>query len=463
LFSYLEGKTEIQNLKRTFTRIGEELSYFDNPKILDLPQREVGTPYYGDLKVTKYLSTLGTPNPMHRLWNDGFWNKLTMAHGCYWGKCTFCDVSLDYIGRYEPIDAKIICDRIEEIIVQTGQTGFHFVDEAAPPALMRDVAIEILRRNLIITWWTNIRFEKSFTMDLCALLAASGCVAVSGGLEVASDRLLKEIAKGVSVSQVTLVTHRFQQNDIRVHAYLMYGFPTQTEQETIDSLEVVRQLFENDVVNSGFWHRFSMTIHSPVGLDPEKFGAKPASTELSPFANNDVDHEDQLGAEHHKFEKGLNASLYNYMHGTGFDIELQDWFDFDIPTTSHPHNYIRTIIENDHTSEQGIVSKSDLSKRIIWIGNEINGYEDQELNEFAFAIHYKNDLTELGFTIDLGKWLVDQINVCKVQGRLNDKGNVTTLKSFRDNFNATLPTLDFDDFWFSEEIGTLKKAGLLLV
>jgi hypothetical protein len=76
-------------------------------------------------------------NPMHRLWSDGRWNKLTMAHGCYWGKCTFCDISLDYIKVYEPVAANLLCDRIEELIEKTGQTGFHFVDEAAPPALMR--------------------------------------------------------------------------------------------------------------------------------------------------------------------------------------------------------------------------------------------------------------------------------------------------------------------------------------
>ena len=55
-----------------------------------------------------------------------------------------------------------------------------------------------------------------------------------------------------------------------VHAYLMYGFPTQTAQETIDSLEVVRQLFEAGVVQSGFWHQFAMTAHSPIGINPEK-------------------------------------------------------------------------------------------------------------------------------------------------------------------------------------------------
>ena len=67
---------------------------------------------------------------------------------------------------------------------------------------MREVALEILRRNLTVTWWTNIRFEKSFTSDLCVLLKSSGCIAVSGGLEVASDRLLELIKKELLLSKL---------------------------------------------------------------------------------------------------------------------------------------------------------------------------------------------------------------------------------------------------------------------
>ena len=139
-----------------------------------------------------------------------------MAHGCYWGKCTFCDISLDYIKVYEPLTAALLCDRMQTLVAQTGQTGFHFVDEAAPPALMRGLAIEILRRGLVVSWWANIRFEKSFTADLCVLLKASGCIAISGGLEVASDRLLALIDKGVTVAQVAQVTRNFTAAGIMV-------------------------------------------------------------------------------------------------------------------------------------------------------------------------------------------------------------------------------------------------------
>lgn len=340
LLEHLEGKRTAQQLKRVFLREGGVVLYSNLAPEKDIPQREVGTPDYSDLLLKDYLSVIEIVNPMHRLWSDGRWNKLTLAHGCYWGKCSFCDVSLDYIQRYEPVTAALLCDRIETIIEQTGQHGFHFVDEAAPPALMRELALEIIKRKLTIVWWTNIRFEKSFTPDLCKLLKASGCIAVSGGLEVASDRLLALMKKGVTVAQVARVAAAFTAADIMVHAYLMYGFPTQTAQETIDALEMVRQLLEAGVVQSGFWHQFAMTAHSPVGLAPEEYQVQAIGPDFGGFAENDLFHEDPTGAQHEQFSEGLKQALFNYMHGAGLDWPLQEWFEQAVPSTSVAPDFI---------------------------------------------------------------------------------------------------------------------------
>ena len=274
---------------RTYILKGKDVVYVNNNSFSDIPMSKRGIPDYSGLLLDKYLSVIEMTNPMHSLWSNGRWNKLTLAHGCYWGKCAFCDGSLDYIGRFEPLTAQEIANRMEALISQTGERGFHFVDEAAPPALLKELALEIIRRKLVVVWWTNIRFEKSYTLDLCRLLKRSGCIAVSGGLEVASDRLLKLINKGVTVPQVAKVTDYFTQSGIMVHAYLMYGFPSETAQETIDSLEIVRQLFMNGLVQSGFWHRFAMTAHSPVGCHPEKYAVKMTEKPFGGFARNDIE------------------------------------------------------------------------------------------------------------------------------------------------------------------------------
>ena len=292
----------------------------------DVPAAHAGTPSYAGLPLDRYLSVVELLNPMHRLWSDGRWNKITVAHGCYWKKCSFCDVTLDYIGRYDPVAADVLVDRIEAIIAETGQSGFHLVDEAAPPAGLRALAERLLARNVTITWWGNIRFEKTFTPELCALLARSGCVAVSGGLEVASDRLLALMKKGVTVEQVARVTRAFTDAGVMVHAYLMYGFPTETEQETIDSLERVRQLFAAGCIQSAFWHRFAATVHSPIGKQPELFGIRLTRPPVT-FAENEVAFTDPTAVDHDRLGVGLRKALYNYMHGLGLETDVRRWFD----------------------------------------------------------------------------------------------------------------------------------------
>ncbi|MDP3253064.1 MAG: B12-binding domain-containing radical SAM protein [Hydrogenophaga sp.] len=325
LLEHLQGKRSKQRLVRSFVREDNAVRYinFVEP---DVPFEDVGTPTWDGLPLDRYLSLLDMLNPMHRLWSDGRWNKLTVAHGCYWKKCSFCDVSLDYISRYETASAGTLADRIEAIVSETGQTGFHFVDEAAPPKALKALAQELLHRQLPVSWWGNIRFEKTFTPELCQLLADSGCIAMSGGLEVASDRLLTLMKKGVSVEQVARVTKGFADAGILVHAYLMYGFPTQTVQDTVDALEYVRQLFENGCIQSGFFHRFACTVHSPVGLDPAAYGIELIPLPEVTFAKNDIGFIDPTGVDHDALGIGLRKAIYNYMHGIGLDEDVRVWF-----------------------------------------------------------------------------------------------------------------------------------------
>ena len=344
LLEHLQGKRGVQRLVRTFVRDAQQQVRFMQWSEPDVPFESVGTPTWDGLPLDRYLSLLDMLNPMHRLWSDGRWNKLTVAHGCYWKKCSFCDVSLDYISRYETASASVLVDRIERIVQETGQTGFHFVDEAAPPKVLKALAEELIRRQVHISWWGNIRFEKTFTPDLAELLAQSGCIAMSGGLEVASDRLLKLMQKGVSVAQVAKVTRGFSEAGILVHAYLMYGFPTQTLQDTVDALEYVRQLFENGCIQSGFFHRFVCTVHSPVGKNPDDYGVTLVPLPSTSFAKNDVAFVDPTGTDHDMLGQGLKKAIYNFMHGVGLQEDVRSWFD--LPKNKCPKPTVgRHVIE----------------------------------------------------------------------------------------------------------------------
>ena len=450
-----KNDAEILTFERTFLLENSEVVYKNNALQPDYKQQDLGTPDYSDLLLKDYISVIEIANPMHSLWSDGRWNKLTMAHGCYWGKCTFCDISLDYIKIYEPIAARLLVDRMEDLIAQTGENGFHFVDEASPPALMKALAIEILKRKLTVTWWTNIRFEKNFTADLCLLLKASGCIAVSGGLEVASDRLLKLIDKGVTVEQVAQVTRNFTEASIMVHSYLMYGYPTQTIQETVDSLEMVRQLFELGIIQSGFWHQFALTAHSPVGLNPSEYGITPDYKNIS-FANNDIQFIDKTGIDHSKFSFGLKKSLFNYMHGIGFEISLQEWFEFKIPKSTIKYNFIESCLKT--TPNFNIKPNA----QILWLGNfpaatsQTKSKRGQTWEQLNLSFHNKTESFQIVLDKEKGEWFLDIL--AKITPQNDQKTTFSALKSdFEKRFE------DFELFWFSKPLQVVKSKGLLVL
>ncbi len=351
--TYDDGEKPLLNLIKRFSgasvgllRTRTQKGWESSPTEHDVPLRLSGTPTYDGLPLQHYLSIIDMLNPMHRLWSDTRWNKLTVAHGCYWKKCSFCDISLDYIGNYDPVAADLLVDRIQALIAETGTRGFHFVDEAAPPAGLKGLAERLIARNVTITWWGNIRFEKTFTPALCKLLAKSGCIAVSGGLEVASNRLLERMQKGVTVEQVARVTKAFSDAGVKVHAYLMYGFPTQTEQETIDSLERVRQLFTAGCLDSAYWHRFSATAHSPVGQDPAAFGITLTPVSAPSFARNDLAFVDPTGCDHAALGGGLKKAVYNYMLGMGLDEDVRVWFDTPKPKAKVAKDFVKKALED---------------------------------------------------------------------------------------------------------------------
>lgn len=430
------------NLNRTFILENRKVVLKMNSSSLDKKLDSLPAPDYSGLDLSLYISLLDSLNPMHSLWNRGRWNKLTLAHGCYWKRCAFCDTTLPYISDFHQSNARTVVDKIEKIMTQTDETGFHFVDEAAPPALLKELSLEILRRGVTITWWTNIRFENKFTRGLAELMARSGCIGLSGGVEVASDRLLTLMDKGVTVDQVTKVTGALGSQGIMVHAYLMYGFPTQTEAETVDALEIVRQLFKLKLIQSAYWHQFALTAHSSAGHNPKQFGLKINGPEFKGFARNDLDF--STGTKDPEiFSEGLKTSLYNYMRGNGLDAPLTTWFKFPIPKTRIKKNYLKKILEKD-----GINLKD--STQVIWLGEKLKIIDEK-------IYLYDNNSQEL---LECSE---NEIGFIK---------ELTDLASYYTKTRITLSDIDpiatkwslDPDIWLSQEsAATLYSYGLILI
>lgn len=449
----MAGDTPGANLKRTFLRVADRVIYNNDDAEKDLSHAETGRPDYSDLPLDQYLSLIELANPMHRLWSDGRWNKLALAHGCYWHQCSFCDTTLDYIKRCSAAPAPVLVDRIERVMDQTGQSGFHFVDEAASPSVLKELALELLRRRINISWWANIRFENAFTEDLCRLLAASGCTAVTGGLETASDRLLKLMNKGVTVRQAAQACRNFSTAGIMAHAYLMYGFPTETEQETINSLEIVRQFFEEGLVQSAFWHLFTATVHSDVGRNPEKYNIRIVSTPSGSFARNDLAHEDPAGCDHQAFAYGLNKAVYNFMHGIGLEYPVKQWFDFRVPPVSIDKHYTAKAISQKRSSDA-----DRMNSKLLWLGGLPEYRRGPAGKERGGLVFYnKTEMLTLDTDPETGAWLHGILEKFLISAQ-----ELMSLQELKLDFEARFQA-PFESFLKSPPWNSLRGGGLLLI
>lgn len=410
-----------------------------------ITHRERGCPDFDGLPHSLYFSLTEVTNPMHRLWSDGRWNKMMLAHGCYWAKCAFCDTTLDYIGCYNAVSASEIADWMEQVAEQTGSRGFHFVDEAAPPKLLKELSLELLRRGARFSWWTNIRFEKSYTGDLCALMARAGCVAVSGGLEVASDRLLAMIGKGITIEQATLAMRNFYYAGIMVHTYLMYGLPTETLQESVDAAEVVRQMFRAELIGSAFWHRYAMTVHSRSGQEPEAFGVRRKDRLPNPFANNEVPFAENRGYSLDMVGEGLNLSLANWLVGSNLDKPTHKWFGSKVPATT----VIPSLI-TDHLIKPDSCRIYNDKARIVWVGGT------PELTEEGILIHTPSTTKEVKFAEAEAEFLY---------AVLEQTSDLTEEYTFEDIRTLWEEHFDkpFIEFYSSKKWDIVRKLGLLQI
>jgi hypothetical protein len=250
---------------------------------------------------------------------------------------------------------------MEDLYQQTGLDGFHLVDEAAPPALLCDLAIELLSRGRAFRFWGNIRFESYFTPDRCRLLARAGCIAVTGGLEAVCPRILQQMDKGVSTESAVQTLAAFAQAGILTHAYLMNGWPGMTLQEVSDSAEIVRQCLERGIINSAFWHRFTLTAHSALGADPQSLGITIRGPKFQGFARNNLRHHDPSGADAPWIGEGLNQAMNAWMQGEGLTASIPSWFSQALPKPSIAKNQVQRWTEH----EEGVQGT-----RWMWLGGE---------------------------------------------------------------------------------------------
>lgn len=330
-------------------------------------------PDFSTIDFSLYPRLADDTNPMHRIWNDGAWLKAYMAYGCYWHRCAFCDTSLDYVKGFCNTDIENLFYGLEKQTQLTGVKGIHFVDEACPPVFMQKFALLNLAASSKaqkISWWGNIRFEKTFSKDLADLLAYAGLTAVSAGIEIATGNGLSSVNKGTSMEHIVCACCAFKEAGILVHSYMIFGFWNQTKQDLINSMETLRQMFKAGLLDSAFWHKFSLTIHSTVfkewqqGLHKD---LKPILPTKKTFAENEIQFEGEEKSE--IYSQPLNEALEFWMHAEKLNKNVESFFPFKMPKPSIAPNFVENLIKKYESKCEKDFSTCNATS-YVWIGGK---------------------------------------------------------------------------------------------
>ena len=370
-------------------------------------------PDFSDIDFSRYPKVSDDTNAMHRIWTDGSWIKAFLAYGCYWHRCAFCDTMLDYVCKYNPVSTATLYKGLYEQAERAGVYGIHFVDEAAPPVLLEQFALENCRNSQgssapmrencrgedksdpnrkcahspkrKLSFWGNIRFEKAFTRDLADILAHGGLTGVSGGIEIASGEGLSDVNKGIDIDSLVGACAAFKEAGILVHAYMIYGFYNETPQMLIDSAETLRQLFAAGLIDSAFWHKFTLTKYSTVYSEWKS--GKRKDIKLLPakedsFAVYEMRFDGEAKSE--RYGAPLMTALDSWMHGRGLEKPVQKWFPFSMPKLSVAPDFIDRAIAryekkrdaafNEKYPVGGSVPTSETTggdfSKYVWIGGK---------------------------------------------------------------------------------------------
>jgi hypothetical protein len=248
------------------------------------------------------------------------------------------------------------------------------------------------------------------------------------------------------------VAAAFKDAGILIHAYLMYGCPSETVQETIDSLERVRQLFAAGLIQSAFWHRFTATAHSPIGLKPAAHGLRILGPEFQGFAENDLLHHDQRGETPEWVGEGLRRSVLNYLEMRGLRLDVRQWFDHSAPKTQVSSLWVRRLLK-----KRFVTDDPRAERRFVWLGGQPVCEPAGRRTRLILPGHASDQAVTLADEQAL--WLDRLIQQSTPQD--NPSHPYPLLREVKTTFPGTVK--DFETFLGTTSWKKIRAAGLLLV
>ena len=283
-FIVFEGETALLELvnqldgKKDYTKV-PNLIYRQNGKIV------VNQPFYSE-----NLSQHGAPNydgfPLGQYLAPHTVLPVQFSRGCYYKDCAFCALTLDHQNFRQKDPLKVV-DELEYLSKKYESPYFFFTDECLALSPTRRLCKEMIGRGLDFQWTAEFRFEKNLSRELLSLIRDAGCQKIVFGLETYNARMMDFMKKGITQESVDRICSDCVDLGIGVHCYVIVGFPTELEEEALETMNFV---VNNTKLHSSYGFScqpclFDLEKEAPIMSDPSGYGVqrimRPASEDLS--------------------------------------------------------------------------------------------------------------------------------------------------------------------------------------
>lgn len=283
-FIVFEGETALLEMihqlegRRDFSKV-PNLIWRQNGKIT------VNQPFYSE-NLTEHPAPNYKGFPLDQYLAPYTVLPVQFSRGCYYKDCAFCALTLDHQNFRQKDPVKVV-DELEALSKLHDTPYFFFTDECLALSPTKRLCKELIKRGLDLQWTAEFRFEKNLSRELLSSLREAGCQKIVFGLETYNARLMDFMVKGITQENVARICSDCVDLGIAVHCYVIVGFPTETEEE---SLETMNFIVNNTKLNTSYGFScqpclFDLEKEAPIMSDPGAYGVqrimRPASEDLS--------------------------------------------------------------------------------------------------------------------------------------------------------------------------------------
>lgn len=225
----------------------------------------VGQPLAADDLPTADFSDLD----LRAYWAPELILPVVAGHGCDWGRCAFCNITLGYSATQHR-DPAAVAGEIADLHRRYGSRLFTLYQESVSPARLEGIARGLCDAGVDVRWEATCELEPGFTPQLCSLLHRSGCRCLHFGLETIEPDVIARMDRNIDLAIADEVLRNVSDAGIMNAVTLISGFPGETREQAERTAQFV--IDRADVMHSVSVSVYYISRGSPVDRDPERYG-----------------------------------------------------------------------------------------------------------------------------------------------------------------------------------------------